>query len=251
MGRATWLAIGLLAFLALVGLSLVWLHTPAGPRLDRVLAAPLIHDLPWWLRRLLSGLARRWLLIGLGALVALGLVRALRHRAYLAAVTALLVPALSLAWLSAIRDGWLFIGAADFPSGHTTLGAGLLVALAVAHPSLLKLPADLEAYAASSRAPLLINACETDPSFPAEACAKADEIFGEGRFVPGYERTWWEGCAHGFAVRADLVSRFRSFDSITAKVLSGIPTRTTLKGRRGKRAHSRRRSNFSRSISEQ
>lgn len=131
MGRATWLAIGLLAFLALVGLSLVWLHTPAGPRLDRVLAAPLIHDLPWWLRRLLSGLARRWLLIGLGALVALGLVRALRHRAYLAAVTALLVPALSLAWLSAIRDGWLFIGAADFPSGHTTLGAGLLVALAV------------------------------------------------------------------------------------------------------------------------
>jgi hypothetical protein len=40
--------------------------------------------------------------------------------------------------------------------------------------------------------------------FPAEAQAKADEIFGDGKFVPGYRREYFPGCTHGFAVRGDL-----------------------------------------------
>ncbi|CDO69655.1 hypothetical protein BN946_scf184851.g43 [Trametes cinnabarina] len=76
--------------------------------------------------------------------------------------------------------------------------------VAVSHPSLLKIPADLERYASQSKAPLLINSCETDPQFPQDAQAKADEILGGGKFAPGYVRTYWEGCTHGFAVRGDM-----------------------------------------------
>ena len=54
--------------------------------------------------------------------------------------------------------------------------------------------------------PLQLNTCETDMMFPIESQAKADEIFGDGEFAPGYERTYWPGCFHGFAVRGDLVS---------------------------------------------
>ncbi|KIY44996.1 alpha/beta-hydrolase [Fistulina hepatica ATCC 64428] len=72
----------------------------------------------------------------------------------------------------------------------------------VAHPSLLQIPADLEKYAASSFAPLLINSCETDQMFPQPAQAQADEILGS--FAPGYKREYWAGCVHGFAVRGDL-----------------------------------------------
>ena len=52
--------------------------------------------------------------------------------------------------------------------------------------------------------PLLINSCEVDNSFPPELQAKTDEIL-KG-FAPGYERTYWDGCVHGFAVRGDIVS---------------------------------------------
>ncbi|KAI0331654.1 alpha/beta-hydrolase [Cubamyces sp. BRFM 1775] len=79
-----------------------------------------------------------------------------------------------------------------------------VAAVAVAHPSLLQVPADLEKYASQSKAPLLINSCETDSMFPPEAQAKADEILGGGKFAPGYTRTYWEGCTHGFAVRGDI-----------------------------------------------
>ncbi|KZT25121.1 alpha/beta-hydrolase [Neolentinus lepideus HHB14362 ss-1] len=77
-------------------------------------------------------------------------------------------------------------------------------AVMVAHPSLLKTPDDLEKYAATSKAPLLINSCEVDQQFPIEAQAKADEILGGGKFAPGYERAYWDGCVHGFAVRGDI-----------------------------------------------
>ena len=33
----------------------------------------------------------------------------------------------------------------------------------------------------------------------------ADELMGGGKFAPGYERTYWEGCTHGFATKGDLV----------------------------------------------
>jgi len=71
------------------------------------------------------------------------------------------------------------------------------------HPSLLQIPADLEEYKKTS-VPLLINSCEVDSQFPKEAQAQADDILGDGKFAPGYERTYWDGCTHGFSVRGDL-----------------------------------------------
>ncbi|KAF8815636.1 dienelactone hydrolase endo-1,3,1,4-beta-D-glucanase [Phlegmacium glaucopus] len=75
---------------------------------------------------------------------------------------------------------------------------------AVSHPSLLKVPEDLEKYATTSKVPLLINSCTVDQQFPLESSAKADEIFGDGKFAPGYKREYFEGCTHGFAVRGDM-----------------------------------------------
>jgi len=74
----------------------------------------------------------------------------------------------------------------------------------VSHPSRLEIPGDLEKYKAESKAPLLINSCETDQQFPKESQAIADEILGDGKFVPGYVRTYWDGAQHGFAVRGDM-----------------------------------------------
>ncbi|KAJ7665978.1 Alpha/Beta hydrolase protein, partial [Mycena polygramma] len=78
----------------------------------------------------------------------------------------------------------------------------LIAVAAVAHPSLLQVPLDLEKYAASSKAPLLINTCPVDVQFPIESQAKADEILAG--FAPGYRRDFFQGCTHGFAVRGDL-----------------------------------------------
>ncbi|KAJ6514487.1 Alpha/Beta hydrolase protein [Mycena vitilis] len=74
----------------------------------------------------------------------------------------------------------------------------------VAHPSLLKRPEDLEIYRDKATAPLLINGCTHDPVFPPEDQEKADAILGGGNFAPGYKRLYWEGVAHGFAVKHDL-----------------------------------------------
>jgi len=79
---------------------------------------------------------------------------------------------------------------------------GLAKAVAVSHPSLLQLPEDLEKYKTLAKAPLLINSCEVDSQLPIEAQAQADEILAE--FAPGYKRTYWDGCTHGFAVRGDM-----------------------------------------------
>ncbi|GAW00707.1 dienelactone hydrolase endo- -beta-d-glucanase [Lentinula edodes] len=73
----------------------------------------------------------------------------------------------------------------------------------IAHPA-RSIPESLQDYFNFSKAPLLINSCEFDPTFPLEACAKADDILGEGKFAPGYKRVHWEGCKHGFAVRGDM-----------------------------------------------
>ncbi|EMD39198.1 hypothetical protein CERSUDRAFT_81960 [Gelatoporia subvermispora B] len=73
----------------------------------------------------------------------------------------------------------------------------------VSHPSRLQLE-DLEKYRDQSKAPLLINSCEIDRAFPSEMQQKADEILGGGKFAPGYKRTYWDGCTHGFAVRGDM-----------------------------------------------
>jgi len=72
----------------------------------------------------------------------------------------------------------------------------------VSHPSLLKVPADLEKYISDSKAPLLINSCTFDEQFPIASQDKADELFA--KFAPGYKRNYFDGCTHGFAVRGDL-----------------------------------------------
>ncbi|KAH7885747.1 Alpha/Beta hydrolase protein [Phlebopus sp. FC_14] len=74
----------------------------------------------------------------------------------------------------------------------------------VAHPSLLKVPEDLEKYKVTAKAPLLINSCTTDQMFPTEAQAQADAILSGGSFAPGYKREYFDGCSHGFAVRGDM-----------------------------------------------
>ncbi|THV04734.1 alpha/beta-hydrolase [Dendrothele bispora CBS 962.96] len=74
----------------------------------------------------------------------------------------------------------------------------------VSHPSLLKVPDDLEKYASTAKAPLLINSCTVDQTFPMEAQAAADKIFGGDKFSAGYKREHFEGCSHGFAVRGDM-----------------------------------------------
>ncbi|KAI0794114.1 alpha/beta-hydrolase [Fomes fomentarius] len=82
--------------------------------------------------------------------------------------------------------------------------AGEVHAVAVSHPSLLNIPDDLQKYAEISKAPLLINSCEVDSQLPIPAQEQADAILGDGKFAPGYERTYWPGCVHGFAVKGDL-----------------------------------------------
>ncbi|KAF8592231.1 dienelactone hydrolase [Ramaria rubella] len=75
---------------------------------------------------------------------------------------------------------------------------------AVSHPSLLQIPADLEKLLAQSKAPFLVNSCDIDQQFTAEACVTADKLLGDGKYTPGYKRVHWEGCTHGFAVRGDM-----------------------------------------------
>ncbi|TDL25399.1 alpha/beta-hydrolase [Rickenella mellea] len=78
----------------------------------------------------------------------------------------------------------------------------------VTHVSVVAHPAAhiavIQKYKAVSHAPLLINWCEVDQAFPLESQKAVDEIMGDGTFAPGYERTYWEGCEHGFAVRGDM-----------------------------------------------
>jgi hypothetical protein len=51
----------------------------------------------------------------------------------------------------------------------------------------------------------LINSCETDERFPVDAQAKADAILGGGtQSSELYQRVYFPGCEHGFAVRGDL-----------------------------------------------
>jgi len=80
---------------------------------------------------------------------------------------------------------------------------GVIKAAVVSHPSLIEVPEDLEKFS-KTNVPLLINSCEEDSQYPAEKQAKGDEILGGGKHAAGYERTYWEGCTHGFAVRGDV-----------------------------------------------
>lgn len=133
--RAQWLAIGLIAWLLLVFVSVGWLHTDLGPRLDQALASPLIHWPPWWLRSALSTLARPWLVLIGGALAVALLGRALWERRATAALAAVLVALASLVGLSELRQGWLDLGNHAFPSGHAVAGFAVLAMLAILAPA--------------------------------------------------------------------------------------------------------------------
>ncbi|KII87465.1 hypothetical protein PLICRDRAFT_125453 [Plicaturopsis crispa FD-325 SS-3] len=74
----------------------------------------------------------------------------------------------------------------------------------VNHPSLLEAPGDLQKYRDVAKAPLLINSCELDDQYTFEKQKIGDEILGDGKYAPGYERNYFAGCEHGFAVRGDL-----------------------------------------------
>ncbi|KZW03100.1 alpha/beta-hydrolase [Exidia glandulosa HHB12029] len=74
----------------------------------------------------------------------------------------------------------------------------------ISHPSLLKVPEDFVKLLEKSTVPLLVNSCEVDPVFGSEAQEATDRVLGEGKYEPGYERTYWPGCTHGFAVRGDM-----------------------------------------------
>ncbi|KAF9219730.1 alpha/beta-hydrolase [Gyrodon lividus] len=75
---------------------------------------------------------------------------------------------------------------------------------AVAHPSLLKVPVDLEKFR-DAKIPLIINSCPTDEQFPPTSQALADTILGGGSTSTElYKREYFDGCEHGFAVRGDL-----------------------------------------------
>ncbi|KIK81524.1 hypothetical protein PAXRUDRAFT_832781 [Paxillus rubicundulus Ve08.2h10] len=79
----------------------------------------------------------------------------------------------------------------------------VLKVAAVAHPSLLKVPEDLHKFK-ETKTPLLINSCTVDQQFPHASQEKADEILGGGSATAElYRREYFEGCAHGFAVRGD------------------------------------------------
>jgi len=82
------------------------------------------------------------------------------------------------------------------------------------HPSLLTIPNDPLELRAKSHGPLLINSCEIDPQFGAEAQNQTDAILGNGRYEPGYKRTYYPGASHGFGLRANLSNpaEKRAFD---------------------------------------
>ncbi|KAF8519660.1 Alpha/Beta hydrolase protein [Gautieria morchelliformis] len=75
---------------------------------------------------------------------------------------------------------------------------------ATSHPSQLKVPDDLQKLLAVSRSPLLINTSEIDQQYPIVFQLKGDEILGGGKYKPGYQKIFWPGTTHGFAVRGDL-----------------------------------------------
>ncbi|KAJ6584183.1 hypothetical protein B0H10DRAFT_2234612 [Mycena sp. CBHHK59/15] len=81
---------------------------------------------------------------------------------------------------------------------------GVIQVSAISHPSLLVIPDDLKKYRDVAKAPLLINSCTVDSLFPLEAQAQVDDILGGGKFAPGYQREYFDGCQHGFAVRGNM-----------------------------------------------
>lgn len=87
--------------------------------------------------------------------------------------------------LNGIFDrSWTSAGRYVFDLGFDNI----IKAAVVAHPSLLKIPDDLKQFVATSKAPLLINSAEIDEQYPPESQTVGDQIFGNGKYAPGYKR---------------------------------------------------------------
>lgn len=132
--RLLWAVTGLAAWAWLAAMSQVWLDTPWGQRADAALTSPLVHGPPWEVRELLSWLARPVLVVAAGAVAAVLVVLALRARRVRAALSALLVPPLSLVALDRVNEGWAGLGTPSFPSGHAVAGYAVLVSVACVWP---------------------------------------------------------------------------------------------------------------------
>ncbi|THH27069.1 hypothetical protein EUX98_g7119 [Antrodiella citrinella] len=83
------------------------------------------------------------------------------------------------------------------------------------HVTILSTPSRMdrgtfEKYRETSRAPLLLHGCEVDRMFTQEVQAVADEVLENGQFHPGYERTYWDGCNHGFASKDDADAKAKA-----------------------------------------
>jgi len=74
----------------------------------------------------------------------------------------------------------------------------------MAHPSSLTVPDDFNTLIAKSHVPVQINTAGLDAVFTPAVQAIADMVLGNGKYKPGYNRTFFPGVAHGFAVRANL-----------------------------------------------
>ncbi|KAM0751405.1 hypothetical protein T439DRAFT_325541 [Meredithblackwellia eburnea MCA 4105] len=72
---------------------------------------------------------------------------------------------------------------------------------AVAHPSLLEIPKDLQKLKKTSTTPILWNIAEKDYMFTTAVADQADQILGGNDL---YKRIDYAGVEHGFAVRGDL-----------------------------------------------
>ncbi|KAJ3771747.1 Alpha/Beta hydrolase protein [Lentinula raphanica] len=122
-------------------------------------------------------------------------------------------PAISRPLVDKVIAGLKGQGATTFAATGYCYGGRLVFNLALenmiavsiaSHPSLLRAPEDFENYLSTSHAPLLLNTCTNDEQFPEPMQLQADAILGGDKFTPGYKREYFDGCTHGFAVRADL-----------------------------------------------
>ncbi|KAG6917347.1 hypothetical protein DXG01_002918 [Tephrocybe rancida] len=69
----------------------------------------------------------------------------------------------------------------------------------MAHPSLLTVPDDFLTLLAKSHVPVQFNTAELDTALTPALQAVADSILGDGKYAPGYNRTFFAGVGHGFA----------------------------------------------------
>jgi len=119
----------------------------------------------------------------------------------------------TLPTLQKAMDGIREIGFREFSSTGYCFGGlystilaqmNLVKVATMAHPSLLTIPDDAETLLRQSHVPVQINSAELDTDFTPAVAMEVDSILGDGKYKPGYNRTFFLGVGHGFAVSANL-----------------------------------------------